>query len=255
MNSSALKTLDVEYWDISCQFRLVDYATTEKKELLSKMELAYDSMGGVLTVTDDQGRVRKFDRDEFGRIASEVFPDSSVVKYSYNELGKLEQVIDQNNHPIAFSWNKFGKLDSKITAAGQIAKYSYDKYGMLEGENNSMGNENNLSREISYKYDEFDRVSSVNYGEGRIKNFKYDSWGKVLEVSAVDMKKNEVSRESFKYNEFDQIAGKTIVKSVNDVEKEKLVYEYSYTPSGKRSSVSITFPDWSFFHISARPVS
>ena len=91
----------------------------------------------------------------------------------------------------------------------------------------------------------FDRVSSVNYGDGKIKNFKYDSWGKVLEISAIDKEKKEVSKESFKYDEFDRIAGKTIVKSVNDVEKEKLVYDYSYTPSGKRSSVAITFPDGS----------
>ena len=186
-------------------------------ELLSSLAVSYNDNGQPVSYTDHAGRSKKFERDVFGRVVKEFFPDQTSVEYSYNALGQLDTVLDQNRNEIKFDWNKFG-LGAKTTAEGQLTDYVHDEYGML-AEVNSVWHDQ-TDRSIQYEYDKFDRLVKTTYGNGETETFAYDSWGRVIAAGRGDKK------ATFKYDYF----GRMIEKNENGV-----VTTYTYNPWGQRT--------------------
>lgn len=146
-------------------------------KLLNSLAVTYDGAGRPVSYTDQSGRTKKFERDAFGRIVKELFPDDTEVAYSYDALGQLHTVLDQNRHTIRFDWGRFG-LDSKNTPAGQLTDYVHDKYGLLSRQDSRQ--DADKARSVKYEYDQFDRLVKLDYGNGDIETRTYDSWGKLL---------------------------------------------------------------------------
>ncbi len=188
-------------------------------ELLSSVEMSYDKNGAPVCYKDQDGWEKQYERDAFGRVAKEIFPDSTQVQYAYDELGKLENVIDQSGNEIKFAWNKHG-LDSRTTAIGQITQNYYDEYGRLV-EVDSKFKDGATDRSFLYEYDDLDRLVNISYGASENETFKYDSWGKLIEKS----KNGLVSK--FKYDHF----GRLIEKSEGGA-----ITKYAYDNYGKRIS-------------------
>ena len=63
-------------------------------ETLSSIDISYDKNGYPVSYIDQDGLSKTYERDEFGRIAKEIFPDSTEVGYEYDVVGKLSKVID-----------------------------------------------------------------------------------------------------------------------------------------------------------------
>ena len=187
------------------------------EKLLSSLAIAYNANGQPVRYTDQSGKVKKFERDAFGRVVKELFPDDTEVAYTYNKLGQLHTVLDQNKHKITFDWNKFG-LDAKITPAGQLTDYVHDKYGLLTRLDSKQGREN--ARSIKYTYDQYDRLIKLDYGNGDIETRTYDSWGKLRSTERGDVKEN------YRYDYFGRMTAKTGTK-------EKLFI--TYNPYGQRT--------------------
>ena len=188
-------------------------------ELLSSLEMSYDKNGTLICYKDQDGLEKQYERDAFGRVVKETFPDSTQVQYAYTELGKLENVIDQSEHEIKFAWNKYG-LDSRTTAVGQITQNYYDEYGRLVGVDSQFEGKKS-DRSFSYKYDDLDRLVGISYGSSQNETIKYDTWGKVIEKT----KNGAVSK--FKYDHLgrlvEKLEGGTLTK-------------YTYDNYGKRLS-------------------
>ncbi len=236
------------------------YSSADKKELLSSINFTYDNAtGNLIGFFDNKGRNCKFDRNAEGRIIAEYYPDNTVVRYSLDAKGRLEEVRDQNNNPIRFAYNKFGNIASRTTAVGQMASYQYSQFGLLESLKKGQGGI--ATQEISYSYDEFDRCIRIAYGNGQEKNIKYDSRGKVLRIedatkaSADDIYSHiakTIQSVDFVYDQFDRVISKTYTKATipfkqfaSEKKEEKTTHEYTYTPSGKRRSLVVTFADGS----------
>ncbi|MEI8246851.1 MAG: hypothetical protein WCI51_13545, partial [Lentisphaerota bacterium] len=247
------------------------FSSLDEKELLSSLKITYDADGRAVSYTDNQGRMKKLEHDSMGRVIAEYFPDNTAVKYSYSVFGQLHKVTDQNKNPIEFEWTKFGSLGEKKTAENQATDYNYDKYGLLQSVISKLKSSKTADREIKYAYDAFDRVTSIDYGNGQIKTFKYDSWGKVLQTTQAEGKK--VSTADFQYDQFDRLVKKTV--TVNGVPQlpgsvatgsngglasvttgssgeagnsavrrtDRTDYEYAYDRYGKRTERLITFSD------------
>ena len=184
---------------------------------LTSLAIAYNANGQPIRYTDQSGKVKKFERDAFGRVVKELFPDDTEVAYTYNKLGQLHTVLDQNKHKITFDWNKFG-LDAKTTPAGQLTDYVHDKYGLLTRLDSKQGREN--ARSIKYTYDQYDRLIKLDYGNGDIETRTYDSWGKLRSTERGDVKEN------YRYDYFGRMTAKTGTK-------EKLFI--TYNPYGQRT--------------------
>ena len=50
-------------------------------ETLSSIDISYDKNGSTVSYKDQDGLEKKYERDEFGRVAKEIFPDSTEVGY------------------------------------------------------------------------------------------------------------------------------------------------------------------------------
>ena len=192
-------------------------------ELLSSVEMSYDKNGAPVCYKDQDGLEKQYERDAFGRVAKEIFPDSTQVQYAYDELGKLENVIDQNGNEIKFAWNKYG-LDSRTTAVGQITQNYYNSAGQLVGVDSKF-KDGATDRSFFYKYDELDRLANISYGASENETLKYDSWGKLIEKS----KNGLISK--FKYDHF----GRLVEKSEGGA-----ITKYVYNNYGKRISRVLT---------------
>jgi len=230
------------------------FASLDEKDLLSSLKISYDADGRAVSYADNQGRVKKLEHDSMGRVIAEYFPDNTAVKYSYSVLGQLHKVTDQNKNPIEFEWTKFGSLGEKKTAENQATDYNYDKYGLLQSVISKLKNSKTADREIKYAYDAFDRVTSIDYGNGQIKTFTYDTWGKVLQSVQTEGKK--VTTADFRYDQFDRLVKKTVttnggLASVTTGSAgnfavrrtDRTEYEYNYDRYGKRTERLITFND------------
>lgn len=191
-------------------------------ELLSSMQIEYDGFGRPMRYVDHAGRVKVLERDQFGRVLKEVFPDNTSVGYTYDVVGNLHKVLDQNNNTITFDWGKYG-IGSKRTATGQLTDYVHDKFGLLS-RIYSLGNNGQIDRSIEYEYDKLDRIVKVNYGNGEIEERTYDSWGKLLTSKRGD------ANVTFKYDYF----GRIVEKRENDI-----TTRYSYNKYGQRIGRSI----------------
>lgn len=190
------------------------------KEVLSFLEVKYDNLGQPVSYTDHKGREKKFERNAFGQVVKEMFPDETSVEYSYDAVGRLTQVLDQNRHEIKFDWSKFG-LEGKTTAEGQLTDYTYDRYGLLKTVASKSGANKKDSRVIGYEHDKLDRVVKVSYTNGEIETFAYDPWGRLSEASRGDKK------ATFKYDYFGRVIEKT---------EGALANKYAYNNYGQRTS-------------------
>ena len=191
------------------------------EKLLTSLSIAYNAKGQPIRYTDQSGKVKKFERDAFGRVVKELFPDDTEVTYTYNKLGQLNTVLDQNKHKITFDWNKFG-LDAKTTPAGQLTDYVHDKYGLLAKIDSKWHGK--TDRSIKYEYDQFDRIIKVDYGNGNVETRAYDSWGKLIALN-----KNG-KKSTFQYDYFGRLIRKT---------DGALVYRYAYNPYGQRTGMEL----------------
>ena len=198
-------------------------ARMDGKELLSSLEVAYDGIGQPVSYRDQDGNVKKFERDAFGRIVKEIFPDETSVEYTYNGIGQLDKVLDQNRHEIKFGWDRFG-LDRKVTAANQLTDYVYDKYGLLKHVDSKFRGGKKKDRSIAYEYDKFDRIVKVSYDNGRqVETFRYNSWGKLIGATKDDGREKRVA--SYQYDYYNRMSAKS--ESVNGGDPVVTVYRYN----------------------------
>lgn len=188
-------------------------------EVLSFLEVDYDPAGQPVGYRDQRDRVKKFDRDAFGRVVREYFPDDTTVEYKYNALGQLVQVLDQNRHKIRFDWNKFG-LDSRTTAANQLTDYVYDKYGLLSAMVSKFKGTKRTDRRIGYEYDDLDRVVKISYGGNEVETFRYNTWGRLIASTKGG------KSATYKYDYFGRLIEKT---------EGALVNRYEYNAYGQRT--------------------
>ena len=187
-------------------------------ETLTSLVVSYDGAGRPVSYTDQDGLSKSFERDAFGKVLKEKFPDGSECAYSYDALGRRTSVIDENGHEIRFGWGRFG-LKSRTTATGQLTDYVRDDLGLVkEVVSKWNGSED---RRISSEYDEFGRLTYADYGNGEIERFAYDKWNRLAKHT------RGKTEETYKYDHF----GRLVEKRENG-----LTTSYTYDAWGNRLS-------------------
>ena len=187
-------------------------------ETLASLAVSYDGAGRPVSYIDQDGLSKSFERDAFGKVLKEKFPDGSECAYSYDALGRRTSVIDENGHEIRFGWGRFG-LESRTTAAGQLTDYVRDDLGFVkEVVSKWDGSED---RRISSEYDEFGRLTYADYGNGEIERFEYDKWNRLAKHT------RGRTEEMYRYDHF----GRLVEKRENG-----LATSYTYDTWGNRLS-------------------
>ena len=199
-------------------------AKVERKDgsvLLSSISVGYDRCGRPVSVTDQDGRTTACDRDALGRIVKEKYANDTEVAYGYDKIGRLSSVLDENGHEIKFGWDRFG-LSSRLTAADQLTDMKRDANGLVTSVTASKNGK--ADRTIRREYDEFDRVTKVDYGNNETETFAYDKWGRLSAHTRGKLK------ETYAYDHFGRLAQK---------DENGLVYTYGYDAYGSRTSRTV----------------
>lgn len=191
-----------------------------------------------MSITDNQGRVKRYGRDEMGRIIKEYFPNKTANAYQLTVNGQVSKVLDRRNNPIVFKWNRFGKVEQKKTAAGQFTDYVYDQYGLLQSIASRFRKKSSIDRKIQYTYNELDRLTVIDYGNGQTKKLSYDSWSKLVKAVSTDGK---TRRAVFtKYDEFDRVVKRIETVFKKDKAQSAVKRTYAYSPHDKRTRLTVT---------------
>ena len=163
------------------------------------VDIAYDRYGRPESYTDQDGLTKSFERDAFGKVLKERFPDGSECAYSYDSLGRLAAVLDENSHRIEFDWTRFG-LKSRTTAAGQLTDYVRDDKGLVTELVSTWNGK--VDRRIENEYDDYGRLVRADYGNGETETFAYDKWNRISKHT------RGKTEETYKYDHFGRLVEK-----------------------------------------------
>lgn len=187
-----------------------------------------DPLGQLTQITDNLGKITKFQYDSMGRKTSMLDPDRGAWSYAYDPAGNLVSQTDSKGITTQIVYDQLNRKQSVQTPHNSVA-YTYDQptIGTLSSVQNSDSGEDD-SREIVqtswtydsrlrktsenlqvdgnswstlWSYDSMDRVVTQTYPNGERVTFNYDTQGKLDNIPGIVM--------SFQYD----AAGHTTVKS------------------------------------------
>ncbi len=166
---------------------------------------AYDCLGNLLTVTDNQGNATTITYDSLSRKISMEDPDMGTWIYEYDAVGNMILQTDAKDQTINFTYDELNRLILKDRPTGTDITYTYDNsnapnwIGRLYETTGASGTTtsyyDNLGREIKTKrviganthviertYDALNRLTSITYPNGEIINYSYNNQGQIESV-------------------------------------------------------------------------
>ena len=237
--------------------------TVETKNYLPTQVLStlfsYSQIGEIMNVTEPEGLETSFTYDMGGRRLSQNHPDRGETTYQYSKVGQLINVLNNNLNnnggvPIHYvysynrltnihlpdipsgsnpanvsynygvSGNSAGRITEKQDGTG-IAYYQYGKMGELTNEYRGIYGfyMPSLAFNISYQYDNWNRIRNIVYPDGETVGYGYDLGGN-LNYIASDTGYEYV--KSIKYDHYEQ---RTKIDLGNDTSST-----FTYEPNMRR---------------------
>ena len=175
---------------------------------------AWDEADNLISQTDPNGHVTRWEHDDRGRTLRQILPLGMVRTWTYDAAGNKVSETDYNGQTLGFEHDAFDRLTRKIlpgggevrwtfTAEGEVAtttdargvtSYAYDGLGRLTGVTDPDGvtlsytydADNNLTSvtspagTVSYAYDLLGRLMAVNNPAGATTTYAYDPVGNLL---------------------------------------------------------------------------
>jgi RHS repeat-associated protein len=92
-------------------------------------EWTYDAKGNVLTETDPNGHLTKYEYDAFGNRMTVTDPDGHVTRYQYDIVGNRTGMTDANNHEWKYFYDGLDRLIKETDPLGFMTRYQYDGVG------------------------------------------------------------------------------------------------------------------------------
>ncbi|BEL05797.1 hypothetical protein Q0Z83_039880 [Actinoplanes sichuanensis] len=174
---------------------------------------AYDALGQITTVTDDNGNTTKATYDTFGQRTSMVTPDTGKTQYTYDLAGNLiatqtanlaarkkpiEYDYDHNRltgirHPstpsadVTYTYgdpgaanNGAGRIVKLADAAGTVTR-GYGPLGETVAETRTVtaGLDKATAYTTKYEYDTWNRIQRMTYPDGEVLTYRYNHGGLV----------------------------------------------------------------------------
>ncbi|XP_048590560.1 uncharacterized protein LOC116611783 isoform X3 [Nematostella vectensis] len=121
----------------------------------SKENSEYDDGGKLVKRTTRKGRVIKFEYGADGRVSKKEIPDVGVTYYLHDSRGNL--IMATNKHgTVSIEYNKNNRPVSVKYPDGRLIEYRYNRMGRRIGIS-----ENSTGYNVTYRYDQFNRLSEV----------------------------------------------------------------------------------------------
>jgi RHS repeat-associated protein len=101
--------------------------TSAKDPMGHVTSATYDNAGGLLTVTDGNGKTTSYIRDAATRVTKVTAPDGGVTTFAYDDAGNLTRRTDANGHSTTYAYDAANRL-AKVTAPlSRVKTFTYDE--------------------------------------------------------------------------------------------------------------------------------
>ena len=200
----------------------------------------YDSETGDLSsFTDAGGNDRQFDYDNSGRMLKASWGDNTFLQYDYDAQGHLVEYTNRRGQAIEYEYDTSGRLTSvSDSASGAISK-TYDVRGNVISITSAAGI-------TDITYDSANRITLIEYPDGRSLAYTYDAAGKRLSMVNQD---NEgtfytytaagqlatLGDDSGVLTSYDYNAAGRLVLETN---RNGTYTEYGYDPAGRLNAIT-----------------
>ncbi|WNM29976.1 RHS repeat-associated core domain-containing protein [Streptomyces sp. Li-HN-5-11] len=178
----------------------------------TRHEFEYDSELRLTRVTNPQGLTWTYEYDLVGRPVTETDFGGRTTRYSYNAAGELISRTNALGQTVTFEHNELGQVVRK-SADGEVMTYTYDftdriaraanshtDLTLLRDRQGRLVSERINDRELSYRYDEFGRLTGRTTPAGAESVWEFDSVGQPCRLTAdgrpVTLEYDRVGRET-----------------------------------------------------------
>jgi RHS repeat-associated protein len=177
--------------------------------------------------------------DKYGRQIARKGAGVYPLSFKYNPFGEMLSYTDDNGNTTSFNYDKSGKLIARIYPNGSTIQYKYNRKGLL-----SVTIE--ADRKSIYKYDDLNRLVSINVGQGSsLSSTKlvYSKTGQILKITNTDSTTSKPKLVVYQYDDFNRVtlektpigsiiykynAKALLAEKVCAVQGQKFVTAYSY---------------------------
>jgi RHS repeat-associated protein len=152
----------LEYDLLGHLIRTVDAAGSETR-------MTYDSMGRVLTQTDDASQVTRSEYDIAGNLIAFTDPKGNTTRYKYDLRGRMTQTVAADGGTTIYEYDVADNLVALTDSVGNRTRYKYDPRNRVIEEIDPLG------KSIRYEYDGVGNLAKKIDRNNRTTTFSYDA--------------------------------------------------------------------------------
>ncbi len=195
-----VKVTDPDGYSTGIEYDELNRAVKSYDEAGHANEVQYDAMGRKVKTIDPNGEETSYiyyGPAGNGRLKELIDPMGRSTKFEYNASGKVTKVTDNAGNATTTSYNEVGLpiriVSPVVELDGQdvrlVTLNVYDNLGnnieVWSGNTNLNGDKtaDNLTRQISYKYDDFGRKIKEIDALNRVTTFRYDEHNNLQSVT------------------------------------------------------------------------
>ena len=124
--------------------------------------------------------MRRFERDELGRIIKEHGNNGQTTEYTYDGNGNVASVVDGKGNLTQLDYNAYGKVSSIVDALGQTTQLEYTRHGELRQLTDPKGNT------TIYAYDGFGQLVHLDSPDTGDTRYTYTDAGELDTITRND---------------------------------------------------------------------
>ncbi len=114
---------------------------------------AYNGLGLVTSMTDDDSHATTYDYDDAGRVTKITYPDTGDVDFAYDDAANEKTRTDQKGVVTTYAYDDLHRLVSRSYSTGGADAFEYDRSGRLTVADNALV-------EVDFEYDGLGRLET-----------------------------------------------------------------------------------------------
>jgi RHS repeat-associated protein len=120
--------------------RLAKVEGTFQLITLERMVYRFDESGRIASITDDHGLKTTYGYDGSGRLATITDPSGQTLTFSYNASNHVASIKDSTGREVKYTYSGAGDLATVTDAFGGVTEYTYDSGHRLKTIKDPRGN-------------------------------------------------------------------------------------------------------------------
>jgi RHS repeat-associated protein len=120
---------------------------------------------------DARGNTLQYTYDGEGNLTATSYPDGTIEQFGYDTFGNPFSLMNRRGQMISRTYNAAGQITQEIFPDASTVTYTYDARDRLETTTDTQGT-------TTFQYDPADRLSRIEYPNGRWLEYGYDSAGR-----------------------------------------------------------------------------